>query len=319
MARRSSIVAAFLASLAVFSVAPSAFADAAAPSAGRAAPGCNVSLLGGGTTLPSNAPAIILNDSSHGGAEATVTAELVAGTERTALVGPALDTHGIMVLRLSNPPVGAHSISTNVACSVALPGVEKEKTFETPITFTAPVAFPKTVGTLTVVPSNPPTGTSEIVLQASTELAAFLPISVMKLTVNEEPGTKTAPQSGTSAMNFIAHTGAVCIENGTLHREKRTVKVTVSADIAGLADSPAPAIADVEVDCGAIKWTTERDYQFGKDSTSSGTATGDPNSASSTNHASGCTAAPSGRASGTAGVVIAAALGMLAGLRRRRR
>ena len=109
------------------------------------------------------------------------------------------------------------------------------------------------------------------------------------------------------------------VENGSLHREKRTVKVTVSADIAGVADSPASATLDVTVDCGAIRWTTADDFNPAKPSAPTTPPATDDLPTTSTGSDGGCTAAPVGVLSGNAAALVAGAVAMLAGLRRRRR
>ena len=323
MPRLSVLAVAVLSSLAVSAVASSALADAAAGRAAPAQPGCFVSLLAGTsgatTSLPSNAPALILTDSSHGGAVATVTAELVTGAERVAFVGPTKDTHGLTVLQFVNPSAGSHTIATKVDCSEG-----EDKTFDTAIVLTAPVTFPKSVGALSIRASSPPKGFDQIDLTATPELRAFLPVSVLKVSVNGQPaiGLANSAQPGSSAVSFNAHTGGVCVENGSLHREKRTVKISVSADIAGVADSPAPAILDVVVDCGAIRWTSPSDFESSKPGSPTTTTPVSPDGKPTTTTGgtdAGCTAAPVGTLSGNAAALVAGALVVVAGLRRRRR
>ena len=107
--------------------------------------------------------------------------------------------------------------------------------------------------------------------------------------------------SASGAMFDVSvNTGEVCVEDGALHREKRTAEVTVSADIAGVADSPAPAKLSILVDCGAIQWTDGR-------------AAGDDPPPS----AGGCSSAPSPVRAPVAPLVLA--LAGLAAMRRRRR
>lgn len=328
MPRLSAVALAVLSSLAVATVASSAAAEAAA-AAGPQFQGCQVSLLPNGTSLPSNAPALIITDNSSK-AKATISAELVntATDARTRFVGPSMDAHGLNVVTFGSPApsLGAHRISKTVSCAVD--GQEpRSQTDETSITLTAPVAFPKTVGTLSVrAAASPSNGVDWIVLDASPELRAFFPVSKLRLVI--DTGAASKPQggayvpSGNTRPEFHAQTGAVCVENGALHREKRTVKVSVAADIAGVADSPAPATLDIEVDCGAIRWTSISDP----------TNPGNPNNPNNPNNPTGpsgvttnggsdggCSAAPGGVGSGGAAALVAGALAVLAGLRRRRR
>lgn len=321
--RRTIVLAvAVLSSLAAQTVTSSASADA--PSSGiQAAPaaGCFVSTVANGTSLPSNAPAIFVNDQSAG-ATATISAELVTGTERVAFVGPTKDTHGLAVLSFASPTAGAHTIATKVVCSNG----QETRITETPITLTAPVAFPTSVGSLAVRSTG--TGSDRIILTASPELKAFFPVS--KLRISVDTGATSKPQgayvpSGGANPEFNAQTGAVCVENGALHREKRSVKIVVSADIAGVAESPAPATLDVTVDCGAIRWTS-----LGDDTTTNlpnpdtgGTTPTSDASAGTGGTDGGCSAAPlrAGGAGGFGSVGVAAVVAgavVLAGLRRRR-
>ena len=299
-----------LAAVAVSAVASSAHAAAVAPH-------CSVSILPEGTSLPSNAPALIVFDGSSN-ATPTVTSELVTADGRIALVGPTKDVHGISVLQLAGPPVGTHKLATKVACSVG-----QDVDSETTLVLTAPVAFPKSVGTLTIEPNATPTGMDVIVLEPSPELRAFYPVSVVKLIVGTNEKTRVGGRAEAPGSNvrFNAHTGGICIENGALLRDKRVVTITVTADIAGVADSPAPTTIDVPVDCGAIKWTAANDYKNGNETTSTSTgsdgATGTTTPASS-GSAGGCSAAPGSAGSRNAAGLLAGVVALVAGLRRRR-
>lgn len=321
--RRTIVLAvAVLSSFAAQTVASSASADAAAIMAAPAA-GCFVSTLPSGTSLPSNAPAIFVNDQSAG-ATATISAELVTGTERVAFVGPTKDAHGLAVLSFASPTVGAHTIATKVVCSNG----QQPQITETPITLTAPVAFPTSVGSLAARTTG--TGSDRIILTASPELKAFFAVTMLKLVLGD--GAKTQVRSfvpsGAESPEFFAQTGAVCVENGALHREKRTVKAVVSAEIAGLAQSPAPATLDITVDCGAIKWTS-LDGTTPTEPTNPGDKEGDGTTPTNGGNAGtggsdgGCSAAPL-RANGAGGsgsvgaAAVVAAAALLAGLRRRR-
>lgn len=314
---RSTVVAlAMFASLAVTGVATTAHAAAAA-GASQAA-GCFVEISPQQGSLPSNAPALIVMDRSAG-ATATVTAELVSADGRVALVGPTKDAHGITIVQLASPVAGNYTIATKVACTTG----GDDRTTDTPLVLTAPVTFPSNVGTLAVRPTSPAqAGVDEIVLDATPELRAFLPVSVFKMSVNGAGATSVVPTNvaGNTGLTLSAHTGGVCVENGSLHREKRTVKVTVSADIAGLAESPAPATLDVTVDCGAIRWTSDSDYnKVTPGGSTPGTSSGsNPNNTST--GTGGCTAAPGmlSTTAANAGALMVGMLAVVAGLRRRR-
>jgi MYXO-CTERM domain-containing protein len=109
-------------------------------------------------------------------------------------------------------------------------------------------------------------------------------------------------------------------ENGALLRDKRVVTVTVTADIAGLAESPAPTTLEVPVDCGAIQWTSENDFTNegtpGTPTATDGTGATTP---ASSGGAGGCSAAPGPSSSRNAAGLLAGVFALVAGLRRRQR
>ena len=261
-------------------------------------------------SLPSNTPALLVNDASNQ-ATATVSADLVSSDGRAAFGAPAKDTHGLMVVTLPKASAGSHTIETKVACSNGSP----DATQETPITLSAPVPLPTAVGTLTVRPNATPNGVDRIDLAASPELRAFRDVAIVELSVK---GSSTVSQRGGFSEEFVVNTGAACVENGALHREKRTVRVSLAAHLAGVAESPVAATLDVPVDCGAIRWTTAADFD-GSGSKSPSSVVEPPSGGSGTSSsASGCSASPGGLASGSSAVFAATALALLAGRRRRR-
>jgi hypothetical protein len=248
----------------------------------------------------------------------TTSAELVTGAERSAFSAPAKDTHGLLVMTLPTAAsVGTHTIATKVACSTSVGGTP-EALQETSLTLTAPVDFPTTVGTLTVKASpSPSPGVERLALDASPGLRAFKPIVAVEVSVNGK--VTTSSQQGGFAEELSVNTGSVCVENGALHRETRTVRVSLAAHLAGVAASPAPATLDILVDCGAIHWTTEADFDGSKsEATPSSTPDASKNGTGSSS-ANGCSTAPSGRTSGGSAIFAAAtALALVASFRRRR-
>ena len=293
-------------------IAGSARADAAAGASAPVFVGCQVAIGANGMSLPANAPALLVEDRSNG-ATPTISAELVSADGRASFGAPTKDAHGLTIVALPKSSVGQHTIETKVVCSNGSPDALQETT----LALTAPVDFPTSVGTIKVRPNPTPTGSETIELEASPGLRAFKSIAVVELLVNGAHPTATFPGLA-EVPAFSVPTGNVCVENGALHREKRTIKVTVSARLAGVAESPAPATLDLVVDCGAIHWTTDADFDGSK---SSGTpTTSDPNAPSGgqSSSASGCSAAPVGLLPGSSSVMAAAALALLAGLRRRR-
>lgn len=268
-------------------------------------------------TLPSNAVAVLVSDTSNQ-ATATVSAELVTSDARVPLGAPTKDTHGLLVLALPNASVGAHTIASKVSCSNGTP----ETAQETSLVLTAPVDFPTSVGTLALRPgeSSSP-GFEKIAFDASPGLRAFEPVVVVELSVNGvvNGGVVARQQRGGFDQELSIHTGSVCVENGALHREKRTVRVSLAAHIAGVAESPAAATLDIPVDCGAIHWTTAADFDGSKSSATPPSSSEATNAGTGRGSASGCSAAPSGRTSGSSAILAAAtALALLASSRRRR-
>lgn len=311
MARSIRLALAALSAVGLSTLAGSALAD----SAGAAAPafvGCQVAIGANGMSIPANAPALLVIDSSQQ-ATASVSAELISAEGRVPFGAPTKDTHGLLVVALPKASVGPHTITTKVVCSNSQP----ESVQETSLALTAAVEFPTAVGTLTVRPNAKPTATETIILDASPGLRAFKSVAVVELSVNG--AVNVVGQRGGFSEEFSVNTGSACVENGALHREKRTVRVILSAHLAGVAQSPAPATLDVPVDCGAIHWTTDADFDGSNSSTPSTSEPGDSKNGTGGSRASSCSATPGGLMSGGSGVFAAAtALALLASLRRRR-
>jgi MYXO-CTERM domain-containing protein len=311
MPRLAHLAVATLSVIGLAGYATPAHADAAL--AGAPAPSCQVSLNAGteGITLPSNAPALPLIESSDR-AIATVSAELVSPAGRLPFAAPSDDAHGLRILTLPSNAPGAYTVATNTSCSNGMPDQKRE----TPLTLTAPVDFPSAVGTLVHVPKSPPTGVDSIELEPSPGLRAFLPAAHFRMSIDGAAGAVRYGGPTTTRVSFTAHTGAVCVENGALHREKRTVRISLGAAIAGVAESPTPATLDLTVDCGAIKWTSATD--FPGETTPTG-STSSPGTSGGSTSAGGCSAAPVATMSGTAPALAAFALASLVAHRRRRR
>lgn len=316
MARSLRLAVAALSVAVLSTTASSALADAAFGEATAPYRGCQVALGMTGLSLPSNAPALLVGDRSSG-ATATVSADLVSTGERLPFGAPTKDAHGLLVVAIPEAASGEHGLAVNVACSDKSPA----KVQTTTLALTAPVAFPTTVGTLTVRPNATPTGVASLDLVASPELRAFAPASVIELTVDGQ----VVPVSSADGLDgeIRVSTGSVCVENGALHREMRTVRVSLAAHIAGVAESPAPAVVDVAVDCGAIRWTSDADFDGSDDSSnqSSGSlgSSGGNGNGNGTSTASGCSAAPRGQLPGRSIAFAAAtALSLVVAARRRR-
>jgi MYXO-CTERM domain-containing protein len=312
MARLIRIAVAALSVVGLSTAAGSARADSFAGASAPVFVGCQVSLGTDGMSLPSNAPALLVYDTSNQ-ATATVSAELVSSTGRAPFGAPTADTHGLKIVSFPTASVGSHTIATKVACSNG----EADVTQETSLALTAPVDFPTSVGTLVVRPGATSTGTERIALEASPGLRAFKSIAIVELSINGS--TSISGQRGGFSEEFSINTGSVCVENGALHREKRTVHVTLSAHIAGVAQSPAAATLDLPVDCGAIRWTSDSDFDGSKSTNPSSSEPDGSKGPGVSSAASGCSAAPSSPMSGSSAVFAAAtALALLASFRRRR-
>jgi MYXO-CTERM domain-containing protein len=306
---RRTLRLALVAASSVFAVSASA-EPASADAAGASFRGCAVQI--GELSVPSNAPALVVHDTSAG-ATATVSAELITEGGPIALGAPTKEASGMTIMSLPSVPAGSYEVSTTVRCSDGTP----ETVQTSSLTLTAPVAFPSDVGTLGVRPNPSPTGTDTIELTPSAGLRAFRQVAVLRMSVNDQ-----SPLAGSSAtttgvgapITFTAPTGSVCVENGALHREKRTMRVTIAASIAGVAEYPRAATIEVPVDCGAITWTGNA---FGPGSPAmpiEGDASGTPSSG-----AGGCSAVPVGRLGTGHAALAAIALALVGSYRRRRR
>lgn len=306
MRSRSSIVALLAAAGALLSPT-SARADGAFAS--DVASSC-VTLLAGASqpfSLPANAPALLVVDRTSAGLTSTVTATLISGATRTPLGAPVKDSHGLLTLPLSSPPVGKHAVEIAMVCSTQ---PDREEKSEIAFTVTDPVALPTQVGALTLVPKSPPTGSDTVRLEPTDGMRAFLAAARLQVSVAGVAADLRFGEDAARALEFAVNTGSVCVQDGALLRDKRTVEVTVSADIAGVADSPEAAKLDVEVDCGAIQWTDG--LTAGGEPPPSTPASGEGSSSSG-----GCSSAPSPERAPLVPVVLA--LAGLAAMRRRRR
>lgn len=291
--------------------APSARADAA----GMAAPAtCDVRFTYGteAITLPANAPAFLVIERTYAGLTSTLDATLVSGATRTALTS-TVDTHGLSTLTFPDALTpGSYTIEGTVTCSDG----SDDRQLSASLTLTDPVPLPTEVGSLTYVPSNPPTGMDKVRLQPTPGMSAFLPASQLSVTANGV--LSTTPTYGDAfkggVLEFPVHTGSVCVENGQLYRDHRTLKLALTAAIAGAAEVPAPAELDVDVDCGAIRWTSGTSYPGGNEGAGEPTPVGGMSGSSSSG---GCSAAP-GSSSGNLSLAGAGVALVLAARRRRR-
>lgn len=314
MTLRARSCAAALVTVGIALYTESAHADAAAGA--RAAPTCSVALAAfpaAGVTLPANAPALLVVDRSEGNSP-SLQASLVQGAMRTQLAATT-DAHGLWTLPIAGASAGAYSVEIATSCET----LSDEQSSVTQLTLTDPVAFPTSVGTLALVPRTPPTGVDTVRLQPTDSMRAFMPATQLEVVVAGATTAKSTFVNATAPIELAVHTGEACVENGALHREKRTVKVSVAAAIAGLAESPAPASLDVEIDCGAIEWTSGLDLDGDAKTPGRATETTTSSSSASSNDAGGCSASPVGtRGSGLGlGALLGVGLGLVA-LRRRR-
>jgi MYXO-CTERM domain-containing protein len=293
-----------------------AHADAAgAESMARAS--CTVTLgpSPNGVTLPANAPALLVVDQTNDPTFDPIIkqAELVNGTARTGL-SVVTDSHGLWTLALPEPSLSAGKYSVEIATSC--PQYSEELNVVSAVTLTAPVALPTSVGTLSHVPSDPPTGLDTIRFEPTPGMRAFMPAAQLSIYANDAKSTASGFGNSTAPMEFQVTVGSACVENGALHREKRIVKVRLEGAIAGVADSPASASIDVPVDCGAIKWTSGLGFDANGGATPTPTNGTTPTTASSSD--SGCSASPVSHGGGASLLSFAlGGLGLVA-LRRRR-
>lgn len=307
----------------LLAIASPARADAAA-GASRAA-SCEARLGGmiqagpqPGIKLPSNAPALLVIDPQPNdySMPATVTAELLNGDTKVPFQAPSRDANGINRLTLPTNAVGTHRISVQATCNGGYTTGPTELSLE----LGGAVPFPTSVGTLTATPvAGPPTGVTTFDLEPATNVREFLPVIQFWTTIDGEKAVATGGAVSAAKLSFTVKTGAVCVENGALHREKRNVKLGVAAAIAGVDKPLQEATVDITVDCGAIKWTRESDFE--NEPTDGTTPTTTPGAQGSST-ASGCSAAPlsvNAATSATGGSFAALGLAALVVARRRRR
>ncbi|MBS2012652.1 MAG: hypothetical protein JST00_07195 [Deltaproteobacteria bacterium] len=284
-------------------------------SAGAAAPAqpvCKATFgenAAGLITLPSNAPAILVTDTSTGG-RPKITASLVkASGERIALGAPKPDANGLSVLAIPPSTTGAFTLDLEAECETYAINQIKDLQIELGA---ASVPPPTTVGTLSVLASGKANARETIVLEPSEGMRAFLPAAVLSFSVGGLPAQPV--KAGTVPNSFTAPVGQACVENGVLLREKRTLKVSMSARIAGVAQLPEPATMDLTVDCGAIQWTD------GIPDDGTEPPGGTTGGAGTTTTTGGCAASPVAPNGALPGAALAAvAIGAVVARMRRRR
>lgn len=303
MLRRDRVLASLLVSLALGLHASPALADAA----GMAAPQtpCEARLPPK-LTLPSNAPALLLVDRG----ELTVEASLTSGATKTPLTATR-DTNGLLTLPLPASTAGSYSVEGAASCTQG----SYRDAFEAALTLTAPVALPSSVGSLVHVPKETPNGLDVVRLVPTPEMAAYFPASKVTLTVDRATTTLPLGANGPNqSLELTVHTGDVCIQDGVLYRDARVAKVSVEAFVAGVSERPLAATLEVQVDCGAIRWTEGG----GAANPTAGPALSETEAQGSSS-ASGCSAAPRKTSGGAPVAALALALGLVAHARRRRR
>lgn len=280
---------------------------------------CTVALAASPSTvvLPANAPALLAVERVYGASSPTIDAVLVDGATRTELTD-GKDSHGLSTLALprTSSAAGSYSVEVTTSC----PEVPEKQRVVAPLTLTAAVAFPTSVGTLMHVPSNPPSGVDKIRFEPTEGMRAFLPAAQLDLVVGGVKSASLTFVDAQSAIELQVNTGDACVEGGALHRDERTVRVTLDGAIAGVADSPAPASIDVLVDCGAIAWTSGvvAPAIDGKSPTASNDdPTPDAREASSSGEG-GCSTSPIGTSQRATGIALAIGALALVAMRRRR-
>lgn len=327
MRRIASLAVGIVSAFSLLAVASPARADANAVGAGASmAANCEARIGGlyqyGGVApnglplaLPSNAPALLLVDAQPNSYEmaSTVTAELLDGDRKIAFDAPTRDSNGLNRLVLPTNAIGTHRISVDAKCG---PGSYSTGPKEISLEIGGPVPFPTSVGALMQTPqAGPPTGITTFDLEPATNVRAFLPVIQFWSDIDGTKAVAIAGASSTAKLQITVKTGAVCVENGALIRDKRNVKLRVGGAIAGVEKTLDEASVDISVDCGAIKWTRESD--FGNEATD-GTNTGAP-SGGQTTSTGGCSAAPGLASSATTASFAALGLAALVVARRRRR
>jgi uncharacterized protein (TIGR03382 family) len=224
------------------------------------------------TTIPANAPALLLRDASVD-AIATVTGQLMKADGATTQLTAINDRRETLVLPLGGLEAGrGYDLLVAIQCSVPNPGATPPSVR---IVASEPVPLPSQVGTLRMSGSAFDT---TVIVDPSPELKAYLPVSVMTLTL--DGAFDSVPLFGPAypTVTFAAVLGNTCRgPDGILRGGKRTANLSVSAHVAGAATDPEPATLNQEVDC---------DEQIGRFASSSPAPTqSDGCSASAHHHA----------------------------------
>ncbi|MBS2017529.1 MAG: hypothetical protein JST00_31900 [Deltaproteobacteria bacterium] len=323
-ARLVRLAVATLAAASLASFGTAARADAAAGAA--AAPACQAYVAGtrGNTgpsaiQVPANAPALLLQELyGYEPKWITASAELVIDTEKTTPIAPAArDANGLPILPLWTKDPGKYRVRITPDCGSQYGSYKVPS--EAQIEIVAASPLPTRLGTIREAPSattTPTPGMATFVLEPSAEARPFMPVIRVEATLNGAKGQTLSGPSLTSDIQITLNTGSVCVENGALLRDKKSVRIDLDGAIAGIAEKLAPATLETTVDCGAIKWTKESDFGD-DDGTTTTPSTGAP--AGSTTSAGGCSAAPGHHASTALGAAgFAAALALVVSRRRRR-
>lgn len=237
------VVVSLLASAAIVTLAVSAEATSVAPG-----PSCNARVLPSAlTAVPSNAPALLFVDESVD-AVATVTGTLAAtGGDVTALPRPTTDPLGTPVVQLPSALVAGRTYDLQVAVNCSVPAAGSLPRASRFVGGEA-TALPTFVGSLR---SSGRTDAPTIDLEPSPALSAYLPLSIVTLTVNGAVQQRLVGPTDPKQLSFDAQTGDACRDSATgeLHGGVGTADVTVTAHVAGTTSDPQAATTRVSVDC----------------------------------------------------------------------
>lgn len=236
---------ALLSSAALVTLALPASATTEAPS-----PRCGVRVLPSAiTTIPANAPALLFLDDSHA-AVATVSSWLATPDgEGVSLPGPTTDALGTPIIPLTPGLEAGRTYDLRVAMQCSVPSTVPVQVSR--FVGAEAMALPTLVGSLR---SSAGTDMATIEVEPSRELAAYLPVSIVTLSVNGIVQHRVVGATDPTTLSLDTQTAGACRDSATgeLRGGIGTADVTVTAHVAGAASDPRPATTRILVDCDAI-------------------------------------------------------------------
>ncbi len=219
-------------------------------------PGCTVAVVPSSLVgIPANVIGLPVIDSSID-AVATLSGVLTSLSHDTIDLGLVrADATGMKYLPITSALVPGRTYGVHVAvrCEAVPPGAPLPSYILTSNLIASEVmALPTRVGYLT----SPGTfDWREVTLVPSTELAAYLPFSVMTLSVNgiaEAPAVGLADPHDLTFQANVANAACRTSAAAPWQTGLRTAEISLAAHVLGAATDPTPALLSVSVDCTGV-------------------------------------------------------------------